>query len=578
MFRSSDFLSGIFIILLSFFAIKPLFAPGFFSMHDDTQIARVFTMAEALKDGQFPVRVVEHLGYDYGYTIFNFYAPFSYYVGAGFVLLGFSPVVATKFMIGIGIVAAGIFMYLFAKQFWGRVGGVVAGVLYVYAPYHAVNVYVRGAIGEMWAYAFIPLLFYGFYKLYRSLRDDGKLESKEQKSHVWKYITITAVGFAGVILSHNLTAMMVTPFLGLVFVVFSFQFLRKKQYRAVASLLFALVLGLSLSAFYFLPALFEMKYADVGSVLGGGSDFRDHFLCPIQFWYSPWGYGGSVPGCLDGLSFQLGKVHIVLTLVTLFLLPWIFIKNRVLFYGVSVVFACLGAVLFFMVSQSTFIWEIVSPMEYFQFPWRFLVLASFCMSFLAGGVVFIEKVKSGSVFPLRIVTPVLVGICLAVSLGFYGRYFVPQFVTENPQRQEDPEIIEFDISRISDEYLPQHISQPQRREDVPQREIEVREGSATFTTIMEKSQMIRARAEVDEPSTVVFHTAAFPAWKLYRDGQEQPYEVVDGKIQTVLPKGQYDLLLRFEQTGIEKIGNSLSLVSLLVLSIGIILHRKNLYQ
>jgi uncharacterized membrane protein len=124
------------LILLSIPAVIPLFSNGFYPMHDDTQVARVFEMKEALADGMFPVRWVENLGYGYGYPIFNFYAPLAYYVGGFINLLGVDSLTATKVMIGLGTLLAGVSMYFFAREFWGRTGGVVAGLLYVYAPYH----------------------------------------------------------------------------------------------------------------------------------------------------------------------------------------------------------------------------------------------------------------------------------------------------------------------------------------------------------------------------------------------------------------------------------------------------------
>ena len=88
----------IIILTLSFFAVKPLLLPGFFPMHDDTQVARVFEMGKVLQNGIFPVRFVPDLGYGYGYPIFNFYAPLAYYIGASFIFLGFDALLATKIM------------------------------------------------------------------------------------------------------------------------------------------------------------------------------------------------------------------------------------------------------------------------------------------------------------------------------------------------------------------------------------------------------------------------------------------------------------------------------------------------
>src|SRR3989339_1677275 len=155
------------VLLLSYFAVKALFAPGFFTMHDDTQVARVYEMGKALKDGMFPVRWAADLGYGYGYPIFNFYAPLAYYFGGLFTLAGVDALIAAKLMIGLGILLSGIFMYLLAREFFGEAGGILSALFYVYAPYHAVEIYIRGDVSEFFAYAFIPLVFFALHKIYK---------------------------------------------------------------------------------------------------------------------------------------------------------------------------------------------------------------------------------------------------------------------------------------------------------------------------------------------------------------------------------------------------------------------------
>src|SRR3989344_8168557 len=142
------------VLILSFFSIKPLLMSGFFPIHDDTQVARVYEMGKALSDGMFPVRWVQDLGYGYGYPIFNFYAPLAYYVGGFFNVLGIDALVSTKAMMVLGIVFSGIFMYFLAREFWGEAGGVISGLFYLFSPYHAVDIYVRGDVSEFWAYTF----------------------------------------------------------------------------------------------------------------------------------------------------------------------------------------------------------------------------------------------------------------------------------------------------------------------------------------------------------------------------------------------------------------------------------------
>ena len=89
------------VLLFSVIPILPLFHTGFFPMHDNTQVARVFEMGKALRDGMIPVRWAQDLGFGYGYPLFTFYAPLAYYVGGLFILLGLPALLATKILMGI---------------------------------------------------------------------------------------------------------------------------------------------------------------------------------------------------------------------------------------------------------------------------------------------------------------------------------------------------------------------------------------------------------------------------------------------------------------------------------------------
>jgi uncharacterized membrane protein len=304
------FLPVIAVLGLSYLAVKPLFIPGFYTMHDNTQVQRVYEMTKSLHDGLFPVRWVSDLGYGYGYPIFNFYAPLAYYLGSFINILGASPLVATKFMIGLGIVLAGVFMFFFAEAFWGKTGGLISALLYLYSPYHALDLYVRGDVAELYAYAFIPLAFLGIYKIY--CWSSNSDYSKNKNTHpvtlnVWFWLAVGSFGYAGIVLSHNLSALMVTPYI-LVFTLLLYSLSRfntppNKQYFVILPL----IIGILISCFYWLPALTEMKYTNVISQLGGGSNYKQNYACLSELWNSQWGYGGSVPGCIKGLSLRAGK-------------------------------------------------------------------------------------------------------------------------------------------------------------------------------------------------------------------------------------------------------------------------------
>jgi uncharacterized membrane protein len=426
---------GLFIVLiLSFWAIKPLFITGFFPIHDNTQVARVYEMGKVLMHGIFPVRVVPDLGYGFGYPIFNFYAPLAYYIGAIFMFLGFDALVATKMMMGLGVILAGIFMYLLARKSFGELGGIISGLFYTYIPYHAIDVYVRGDVAEFWAYAFIPLAFLGIYR---------------------RNILLGTIGFAGLILSHNLTAMMVTPFLLIAALLTIISVSKNKRKRVFFRLLIIILIGLGISAFYWIPALFEMKYTDVLSQIGGGANFKDHFVCVGQLWDSPWGFGGSAPECTDGLSLKIGKLHILASVVALVSALYV-TKIRKNKEGKIIIFSFLGLLLsaFFMLGISKPVWEVISVMAFFQYPWRFLIMTSFFSSLLAGSLVFLLK-------QFRIKAYLFAFILVFLLLYFNLKLFTPQTILSVTAKDFVSEYaLKWTASKVSDEFLPSDFKKP----------------------------------------------------------------------------------------------------------------------
>lgn len=432
---------SIFIILFfSYFAIKPFFIQGFFPMHDDTQVARVFEMGKMLKSGTFPVRWVPDLGYGYGYPIFNFYAPLAYYVGGGFTLFGFDALVATKIMMALGIIMAGVSMYFLAREFFGEFGGIISGLFYLYAPYHAVEIFVRGDVAEFWAYAFIPLAFLGIYK---------------------KNILLGTIGLAGLILSHNLTAMMVTPLLLVAILLNCYIAFKNKKSFVINSSSLIFLLGLLVSSFYWLPALLELRNTNLLSQVGGGADFRDHFVCISQLWDSLWAFGGSVAGCTDGLSFKIGKLHILVTLAVTILIILVS-KIRKKGDGAVIGLSLFGFFLsiFLMLEISKPIWEAIPTMAFFQYPWRLLILASFFSSFLSGALIFIAwqlKLKAYAI-----------GLALTFFLLFFNiKLFVPQTIIHKIAADYTNEhSLKWIASRMSDEYLSPNFKKPRSEMEI----------------------------------------------------------------------------------------------------------------
>jgi len=574
-----SFLPIFVVILLSLPTVFPLFRTGFFPMHDNTQVARVYEMAKSIKDGMFPVRWVSDLGYGYGYPIFNFYAPLAYYFGSLFILFGLNALLAAKIMFITGILTAGISMYFLGKEFWRTSGGIISGIFYQYATYHAVDIYVRGDVAEFWAYGLLPFVFLSFYKIYKN---DPSTRYRSVGMTLFKWIVLGGLSYAALILSHNLTAMMVTPFL--IIFILVLVILSKNKLYALRATLYAIALGILLSAFYWLPALAEMKFTNILSQIGGGADYKDHFVCLEQFWYSAWGYGGSAPECVTGMSLMIGKMHIIFVFISFaIVLFYLVIPMKMGIYinnfldsrlrgndkfKVIMLLALAGFIisLFLQTSASLFIWQHVPFMPYFQYPWRFLILTSFFSSLLAGGVIYFFYLK-------KEMLSAGVSIIILISIiALQSKFFVPQkIILVSSDNFTNSFQLQWLTSRISDEYLPSKFKIPKDPSGIVQNEKIIGKAYISVVKMIEnKTQRIRFSINSPVAQTILLRIAPFPAWRAYiNDSREQMRASNIGYI-LMIQAGEQSVIVKYEETPIELAANIISLFGLFLFIPGII--------
>lgn len=541
--------------------LHTFFQNGFFPIHDDTQIARVNQMTKALTDGVFPVRIVADLGYGYGYPLFNFYAPLAYYVGSFFDGIGFDELTSTKIMIGVSVFFLGVGMYLLSSAIFGKAGGLVSAFLALTSPYIALNIFVRGAVSELYGMTFIPWVFYFLIRI----SDSGK----------FRYTVLGSFAFAGIILSHNLTALISTPF---IFVVMIFMVLlqQKSRIRIVSSFVKLIGFGLLISAFYWVPAVFEMHLSNVSGQIGGGADFRDHYICVPQLWESQWGYGGSVPGCTDGLSFRLGKLHILFVFLALLLL--FLSRNRRVRSAIAIGLFVFFISFFFSLSQSKLFWQLSQVMEYIQYPWRYLGMMSLSAAFLAGSIVIaVPLLTKRLTFQKTAKLLLLIGVLIAVFV-IYFKLFKPQSILERTNDSfVNDEILRYQTSSISDEYLPKEFKKPLDKTMIPSEPFSVIKGEAEISSKEIKTHSSKMRIIVGTETTILIHKSPFPFWKITLNDKYLPYRFADKGLIVDVPKGSHLLDIRYHNTPVQNIGNSLSLIGILAVIIGIIFeHRKKL--
>ena len=142
-------------------------------------------------------------------------------------------------------------------------------------------------------------------------------KSSEKKTPPY-FLFITVLICHLLLTSHNILSLLSIP----VIVIYSLLLPEKKRIFTI------LLVGLVSAAYFFLPLIAEssLTYATYVATL---TKFKDHFLCVNQLWQSPWGYGGSAPGCsADGMSFKLGKPQVLMSILGLCLYFWVLAKHN----------------------------------------------------------------------------------------------------------------------------------------------------------------------------------------------------------------------------------------------------------
>lgn len=550
----------IFCLTLLFLLINSLLQPGIFQGHDTvSQLRFIRGFKEAFLSGQFPVRFVNGPYPGFSAPIFNFYQPGFYYLFLVPNLMGFSNLMSLKLTIFSLWTVSGVFMFLFTRKFVGNLGGIVAAFFYILAPYHIVQLFVRSAFGEFATLAFIPAVFWGVSTLWEKTAA--------------RYFFLTSIFFALFLISHTVTIIIFVPVL--VCFIF-FLFIEKRNIQALISSTWSLLLGLGIASFFLIPAFLEMKYTNLSSIKEGVSDFHLHFVCFNQLFSNQWGYGGSFLGCSDTMPFTVGVVHWLAIFLLIILMIFILIRKKksvALSPGerLSMLFLPIFLYSVFMATgYSAFIWEKLPFISFLQYPWRFLTLAVFASSILAGGFIYLLKNNRAKYL--------LAVILMFLALLFYAGklksvYISEEFFNFNGENfMLGREYVLRDYLTLRDDLGPIWEQKRMPLELIPKNEASVSSGKAQIITERLDPGYKRYQIQAEEDSKVRFFTHYFPGWKVSASGQEITpfYENGYGYMDVNFPKGNYDVALTFKNTPVRATSQTISTISLITLCLSTI--------
>lgn len=470
----------------------------------------------------------------YGTPVFIFLYPLPFYLASLFHFLGFPFLASMKLVLITSFITSGIAMYCWAKEEFGEVSGFTASILYLFAPFHLVDMHFRASVGETLSFAFIPLIFLFSKKI---------IETRKYKFLIWG-----AISFALLMLSHLSTSLIT---LHLVAVYTFIIWVKKKNKRKIDLLywLSSIILGLLLSSFYWIPAKFEVQYTLYSFTLSTGG-----FLSLKDLLYSSTMFGLLFQGHHGETHYLLGYAQLLAFITSLFLINRIHDKREkilLLFFQIS--FLILS---FMILPVSKKIWETFSYLNNFQFAWRLLAPIAFILSAIAAIVT--KKINK------KIVVVICVFAIFSTILNWGNRKIVP----EQKVNRAGYETLYTEYYNPSDPIYKNiypnlnHIV----LKDIPKLPIETIKGEAEIKQIYrsptDHEYLINAKTDV----TIKENTLYFPNWELLINNS--PYAInfknpkYMGVITFKLNPGTYKAELRFENTKLRTISQLISILSL----------------
>lgn len=481
-----------FLSLCSVPALWGIFHSGFFVSDDGHwMVIRLSAFYEALSSGQFPVRFLPRLNQGFGYPVADFLYPLFLYVGSFLHVFKIPFLIDVKIILGVSIVLSGIGTYLFLRKHFSAVASFFGGLFFIYLPYHVYDVYVRGSVGEVVSLALVPFLFWAI----------------ERKS-----IVLSAIFVSLLILAHNTLALFFFP------IAILYASIRKIGVRSIS--LFSII-GLSLSAFFWFPALFDKQFTIFDATAVS----------------NPFAY------FVNNTSYLLVGWVAVALFTGVFFVRFTLKERPFLFFLLLGLFSLL---LSFSISSS--LWHIQLLSRLVQFPYRFLSLTIFSEAFLTAYL--IDKFKSK-----LLLTSFLVLLLFFSSLPYL-------FPTKFDYVSESFYDTNVATTTVQNEYMPRWVI------NVPTsyvfQRVVVNPLSGSLDKLYQKGSRITFVADMKKDATVTINFVYFPGWMASVDGVHiSVASDKNGLLQLEIPKGNHNVIVWFGETPVRLIADIVSVLGLL---------------
>jgi hypothetical protein len=557
------------LLILLLPAIQPLLTTDLTCGYDNGfHLWRAVQVASCLRQGYLYPRWAPDMAHGYGFPLFIFHPPLTAYVAASLNLLGVSWPLAINATFVLGMLLAGAFAFIFARELFGPAAGLVAAVAYVFSPFQAYDVFNRGSLSESFAWVFPPLILWAVHRW--SVRGERR------------FLPLAALSLAGFILTHNLFAFLFAPLL--VVWVLADGYLAR-DWRVIGRGALAGLLGLGLCTFFWLPGLAERGWVQTDRLLGTWVfDYRNNFLDLRQLLALPRATDPRLVN--DWPPKALGLLPALIALLPL--ARWSQL-NRQTRWRVALLLASTAGFAFLTLPASRPLWDRLPLLPYIQFPWRFLGPAAFSAAVLAGIAVSNAKSQISNLKSQNLQTSILIILLVLGSLGwFYPGHCAPPADTSIAGMLAWERATDTLGTTAKGEYLPIWVH---RMPQDPEMDAASGAGGAAYAaggpivrlppeSLPQGARVIRADYGPVDATIVVESPVPFrarylafyyPGWRVTIDGDPVSATPADpdGLLSFSVPAGTHTVRVRFGETPLRLAADAISVLSLAILIIQI---------
>ena len=512
-----------------------------------SHVYRAFELEQLLKSGFIFPRWGPQLVHGYGYPVFNYFPYLShYFIVITHLLTGISLVWSYKVVAVLVVYITFLGAFLLGRDLYeDENSGIFTAVSFVYSPYLLMTNNIRGGLPEAFALASLPFCLWAWVRLIRG----------ERIFVIWAGIT-----YAVMILSHNGSAVQIS----ILIVMYALFYGRNQIVFVVKQLCIATFIGIGLSAFYWLPALLELQYAQVASGYAStGIVFHQNFTDIAGLFKYP-----AFPVDSDlinpTVSNPLGIASILFSLIAISRMRLTinkhFVETRVTVFIAMIL-------LFLVLPQSDWVWESIVLLQLTLWPWRFVGPVSLLLG-LVGASLFVTINKRTSI--------ILMSCLFTLIVNGLPWMYPPRESLVSPRNVEDLarfEMIPWLIGTSSTaEYVPVWVkelpdtsNQQKLLYDNSDPDRLDRNGLPTTANVVHiENSILSDRYQINSTNDLVlsFNHFFFPGWRAWIDDNPAPIVVSQphGLMKVFVPAGQSTLKIAFDSTVVRDVASIVSLV------------------